>query len=107
MKMTDSNKAVFKDRDKLKGSSNYYVWALKMRAILWAEGQWAVTETQQTPTIFPVTIDDEAMTEAQIKKRKTLACCLILLSISDDLIDLIAEHSDPAVAWKTLKDQFN
>ena len=47
------------------------------------------------------------MTEAQLKKRKTLACRLILLSVSDDLIDLIAEHSDPAVAWKTLKDQFN
>ena len=25
----------------------------------------------------------------------------------DDLIDLIVEHSDPAIAWKTLKDQFN
>ena len=32
---------------------------------------------------------------------------MILLSISDDLIDLIAEHSDPALAWKTLKEQFN
>ena len=47
------------------------------------------------------------MTEAQLKKRKTLACRLILLSVSDDLIDLIAEHSDPAMAWKTLKDEFN
>ena len=107
MKMTDSNNAIFKKGNKLKGSSNYYVWALKMRAILRAEGQWAVTETQQMPTIFPVTIDNEAMTEAQLKKRKTLACRLILLSVSDDLIDLIGEHSDPALAWKTLKDQFN
>ena len=32
---------------------------------------------------------------------------MILLSVSDDLIDLIAEHSDPALAWKTLKEQFN
>ena len=105
--MTDSNNSVFKEGDKLKGSSNYYVWALKMRAILRAEGQWAVTEIQQTPTVFPVSIDDEAMTEAQLKKRKTLACRMILLSVSDDLIDLIAEHSDPALAWKTLKEQFN
>ena len=47
------------------------------------------------------------MTEAQLKRNKTLACRLILLSVADDLIDLIAEHSDPAIAWKTLKDQFN
>ena len=30
-----------------------------------------------------------------------------MLSVADDLIDLIAEHSDPVVAWKILKDQFN
>ena len=29
------------------------------------------------------------------------------LSVADDLVDLIAETSDPAVAWKTLKEQFN
>ena len=57
--------------------------------------------------MFPVTIDSEAMTEAQLRRKKTLACCLILLSVTNDLIDLIVEHSDPAIAWKTLKDQFN
>ena len=51
--------------------------------------------------MFPVTIDGEA------KQKKTLACYLILLSVSDDLIDLVAETSDPAVVWKTLKEQFN
>ena len=97
----------FREGDKLKGSSNYYVWALKIRAMLHAEGQWAITEIEQTHIVFPVTLDSEAMTEAQLKRKKILACRLILLSVADDLIDLIVEHSDPAIVWKTLKDQFN
>ena len=94
----------FREGDKLKGSSNYYVWAPKMRAILCAEGQWTITATEQTYTMFLVTIDGEAMTKAQLRRKKTLACRLILLSVADNLIDLIAEHLDPAIAWKTLKD---
>ena len=107
LRMTETTTIAFREGDKLKGSSNYYVWALKMRAMFRAEGQWAITETVQIHTVFPVTLDGEAMTEAQLKRKKTLACRLILLSVANDLIDLIAEHSDPAVVWKTLKDQFN
>ena len=40
-------------------------------------------------------------------KKKILACRLILLSVTDDLVDLVAEHIDPAIAWKALKEQFN
>ena len=105
--MTETSTIAFREGDKFKGSSNYYVWALKMRAMLHAEGQWTIIETEQTHTVFPVTLDGEAMTEAQLKQKKTLACRLILLFVADDLIDLIAEHLDPAIAWKTLKDQFN
>ena len=52
-------------------------------------------------------IDGETTTEAQLKKKKILAYRLLLLSVTDDLIDLNAEYTDPSAAWKALKDQFN
>lgn len=97
----------FREGDKLKGSPNYYVWALKMQAIFRAEGKWAVIEIEQNLTMFPPIIDGEAMIEAQLKKKKVLACILLLLSISDNLVGLVIEYSDPVMVWKTFKDQFN
>ena len=105
--MAEITSAAFREGDKLKGALNYYVWALKIRAVLRAKGHWSITETEQKPTTYPVTIDGETMTKAQLKKKKILACRLLLLSVTDDLIDLIAEYIDLAVAWKALKDQFN
>ena len=102
--MANTSSYIFRESDKLKGSSNYYVWALKMRATLRAEGQWNITETEQRPENYPVAIKGEAMTEIQLKRKKTLACRLLLMSVADDVVDLIAEHTDPAVAWKALKD---
>lgn len=99
--------AALRDGDKLRGSVNYYVWALKMRAVLRAEGQWSVTENEQNPLIFPATIEGEIMTEIQLRRKKVLACRLLLLSVADDIVDLIAEHTDPSLAWRALKDQFN
>lgn len=61
--MAEMTNAAFREGDKLKGSSNYYVWALKMQAVLRAEGQWSVTETEQNPINFPVVIEGETMTE--------------------------------------------
>jgi len=55
---------------------------------------------------FAVYIDGEIDTEGQLKKKRVLVCRLILMSVSDDFIDLIAEHKDPAVVWKALKDQY-
>jgi len=57
--MVENSNATFKEADKLKGMSNYYVWSLKMRAVLRVESQWAITETAQTHTVYPVTIDGE------------------------------------------------
>ena len=105
--MVEITNVAFREGDKLKGASNYYVWALKMRAVLRAEGQWSITETEQRPAAYPAMIDGETTTKAQLKKKKILACRLLLLSITDDLIDLIAEYTDPAATWKALKDQFN
>ena len=31
----------------------------------------------------------------------------LIISLIDDLVDLVAEHIDPAIAWKALKEQFN
>jgi len=95
--MADSSSVAFREGDKLKGFPNCYVWALKMRAMLRAEGQWIVTETKQTHVAFPVVIEGETLTEAQLKKQKTLACRILLMSVSNDLVDLIVEHSDPAI----------
>lgn len=53
--------------------ADYYVWALKMKVVLRAEGQWGITEEVQTNTVYPITIDGEAYTEAQLKKKKALA----------------------------------
>jgi len=104
--MAESSSITIREGDKLKGMANYYVWALKMRAILRAENQWSVTAEEQNHTAFPVNIDGELHTEAQLRRKKILACRLIILSVSDDLVDLIAEYSDPALAWTALKNQF-
>ena len=104
--MTENSSISIKEGDKLKGMSNYYVWALKMRAILRVENQWSVTEAEQAPTVFPANIDGETLTKTQLKRKKILACRLIILLVSDDLVDMIAEFSDPALAWKALKEQF-
>jgi len=71
--MGENTNITFREGDKLKGMSNYYVWALKMRAILCAEGQWAITESEQIHVVFPVSIDDENLTEAQLKRKEILA----------------------------------
>ena len=105
--MADGTSVAFREGDKLKGLTNYYVWALKMRAVLRAEGHWGITEQVHENTNYPVTIDGESYTESQLKRKRALACRLILLSVSDDLVDLVADHSDPAQAWKVLKDQFH
>ena len=104
--MAESSGVSFREGDKLKGMTNYYFWALKMRAILRAEGHWGLTEEPQTHTTYPVTIDGEFYTEAQLKKKRAIACRLILLSVTDDLIDLIAEFSDPLWCGKHSKSSF-
>ena len=96
-----------REGDKLKGSTNYYVWSLKLRAMLRAESQWGITESEQNPVAFPATIDGEVIIEAHLKKKKGLACRLLILLISDDLIDLVVGYSDPALIWKTLQEQFH
>jgi len=101
---SQNGSVAFWETDKLKGLSNNYVWSLKMRAMLRVEGQWGVTSVEQNHTTFPITIDGETLTEAQLKKKNALACRLMLVSVSNDLIDLIADCKDPVQSWKVLKD---
>jgi len=44
--MAEAGKVEFKEGDKLKGPSNYYIWTLKMRAVMRVEGQWSITEIE-------------------------------------------------------------
>ena len=98
--------SIMKEGEKLRGLENYYVWSLKTRSILKAERLWFITETKQTPIDFPVTIQGEQFTELQLETRKAIARRLILTSVADDLISLIADYSDPSEAWNELKAQF-
>jgi hypothetical protein len=105
--MGDSSSITIRDADKLKGQHNYYVWALKLRAILRGENLWAISETVQNPVVYPATIDGEAMTEVQLRKRKATATRILTLAINDDLVDMVAAHADPALAWAALKTAFS
>jgi len=42
-----------------------------MKVVLRIEGKWAIIEMEQNLDIFLTTIDGEAMTEAQLKKKNT------------------------------------
>ena len=66
--MAESMTIAIREGDKLIGSTNYYVWSLKMRAMLRAESQWGITESEHYPAAFSATIDGEVITEAQLKK---------------------------------------
>lgn len=77
-----------------------------MRSMLRAEGYWKLTEEAQEPKLFPATLEGEDISEVSLKKRKDLACKMILLNVADDLIDTVADFTDPAKAWAALKAQF-
>jgi hypothetical protein len=37
---------------------------------------------------------------------KALAVKILTMSVKDDLIDTVAEHTDPSAAWATLKQAY-
>jgi predicted transcriptional regulator len=45
----------------------------------------------------------ENITAAKLKKMKVLAVKILTMNVKDDLIDTIAEHTDPSAAWAALK----
>ena len=105
--MSESTGINIRDTDKLKGQENYYVWALKLRAILRGENLWSIIEAVQSPLAYPATIDGEQMTEVQLRKRKATATRILTLAVNDDIVDVVASHADPALAWAALKTAFS
>ena len=105
--MSDNSSDNIIDSDKLRGQENYYVWALKLRAILRGENLWTITDSVQSPLAFSVTIDGEQMTEIQLRKRKAMATRILTLVVTDDIVDMAASHADPALAWAALKAAFS
>jgi hypothetical protein len=102
--MGDSqNSREFGEANKLAGLSNYYVWSLKVRALLRAEGLWELTDIQFSPASFPADYAGENVTAAKLKKMKVLIVKILTMSIKDDLIDTVAEHTNPSAAWAALK----
>lgn len=103
--MSDKNVSIG-DTNKLTGVNNYYVWSLKMCAILRRENWWNLTETAFNPEAFPANLGIRMFTEAQLESVKANACSALVLSVSDDLVDTIAAFTDPAVAWQALKNAY-
>ena len=89
---------VMKEGKKLQGLENYHVWSLKTRSIFKAERLWFLTETKQTLVAFLMTIQGKQLTVLQLETRKAIACRLILISVVDDLISLIADYCDHSEA---------
>jgi hypothetical protein len=94
------------EANKLTGTSNYYVWSLKMRAILRREGMWDITENAFNPDAYPVVIDSVPRTEVQVRKMKDTAVSGLILSVHNDIIDVVATHRCPAAAWLALRNAF-
>ena len=105
--MSDSSSINIRDTDKLKSQENYFVWALKLRAILRGENLWSITESVQSPLAYPATIDGEQMTEVQLRKRKATATRILTLALNDDIVDMVAANADPKLAWAVLKAAFS
>lgn len=66
-----------------------------------------MSETVHAQLAYLVTIDGEAMIEVQLRKRKATATKILTIAVNDDLVDMVATHTDPALAWAALKTSFS
>jgi hypothetical protein len=94
------------EANKLIGTSNYYVWSLKMRAKLRREGLWDITEKSFNPEAYPVVIDGIPRTEVQVRKMKDTAVSGLILSVHNDIIVVVVVHRCPVAAWLALRNAF-
>jgi hypothetical protein len=92
--------------NKLTGTSNYYVWSLKMRAILLREGMWDITKNAFNPDAYPMVIDGVPRTEVQVRKMKDTAVLGLIMSMHNDIIDIVVAHRCPVAAWLALRNAF-
>jgi hypothetical protein len=96
--MADTQNLSFGESNKLEGETNYNVWRLKVKVLFKRENMWEFTETKTIPAAFLVHIGGRQL--------KNKAISFLVMAVKDDLVNIIAEHDDPADAWRALQDQF-
>ena len=75
-----------------------------MKLILRSKRHWAITVEEQNPEYYPIIIGGETpKDEDQLLYKKAVACKVICLAISDEIVDAVAEILDPVVIWQTLR----
>jgi hypothetical protein len=104
--MADTQNLSFGESNKLEGETNYNVWRLKVKVLFKRENMWEFTETKTIPAAFLVHIGGQQLTEYHLRQLKNKAISFLVMAVKDDLVNIIAEHDDPADAWRALQDQF-
>ena len=72
--------------------------SFKIKAILRAESKWSIIELETTSAAFPIIVDGKQLTKIQFKKKKNAAWSLIILSVSNDIVDLVVGFINPTLA---------
>ncbi|KHJ30608.1 putative transducin wd40 repeat-like superfamily protein [Erysiphe necator] len=80
---------------KLAGSSNYQVWAIKMKSYLIAQDLWKVIQLKTS-----------THTNSNIKSQNSKVISLIILACEDHVIKLLDPDDLAATAWKKLEQQY-
>lgn len=81
---------------KLSGSSNYQIWAIKMKSYLIVQDLWRVIEMTSSST----------SAANELKSLNSKALSLIILSCEDHIIRLLDPNDLAANAWKKLEKQY-
>jgi hypothetical protein len=81
---------------KLSGSSNYQIWAIKMKSYLIAQDLWRVIEITSS----------SASAADDLKSLNSKALSFIILSCEDHIIRLLDPNDLAANAWKRLEKQY-
>ena len=74
-----------------------------MRAILKKKNWWEITQNELIPEAFSTNIADKSIMQVQLASIKVAAMSALTLFVLDDLIDTIAIHVDPTLAYAALK----
>lgn len=94
------------DANKLVCISNYYIWQIKMKAILMRENVQDLIENHIQPPNFLALVLETQHTEQTMKKAKNLALSGIHLSICDSLLRFVALFNDPSLVQEGLCQKF-
>ena len=95
------------EANKLARLKNYCIWSLKIRTLLRIEGLQELTKAFFSPTSFPADYARMNIIAVKLKKLKVLAIKILIMSVNDDLINIVAEQTKPTTAWAALKKAYN